>query len=91
MPIPVSPVCPTQPEMLQYEIVIAKDQPQYIPLPAVVSGDGLVVTRWRFSFWERWSILITGNLWHSQMCFSEKPHPIRIQTDEPQFQELILP
>lgn len=43
--IPVSPVL----TRLHKEVVFAKDQPQYLPLPAVIHGDpeGRVITHWR--------------------------------------------
>ncbi|MES2360028.1 MAG: hypothetical protein V4529_16935 [Gemmatimonadota bacterium] len=41
----MTPVEPTLHENAQL-IVFAKDQPQYIPLPASVDKDGVVMTEW---------------------------------------------
>lgn len=43
-------------------IVIAKDQPEYIPLPALVYPDGKVLTEWSFSEAERAAIARGENL-----------------------------
>jgi len=37
--------------------VIAKDQPEYLPLPAEVKKDGTIISCWQFSFRERMKIL----------------------------------
>lgn len=33
--------------------IIAKDQPEYLPLPCFISGDGQVISCWKLSFRER--------------------------------------
>ena len=38
-------------------IVVAKDQPEYIPLPSVITPDHKVITRWELSTEERRAIL----------------------------------
>jgi hypothetical protein len=43
-------------------IVIAKDQPEYIPLPALVFPDGKVLTEWSLSEEERAAIARGENL-----------------------------
>jgi hypothetical protein len=43
-------------------VVIAKDQPEYIPLPALVYTDGKVLTEWRFTEEEREAITRGENL-----------------------------
>jgi hypothetical protein len=37
--------------------VIAKDQPQYVPIPSVITPDHRVITRWRPTDEERMRIL----------------------------------
>lgn len=43
-------------------VVFAKDQPEYLPLPALVFPDGRVLTEWRFSEEERAAIARGENL-----------------------------
>ena len=62
------------------EIVFAKDQPEYIPLPALKFQDGLVVTRWSLSFWERVSILFGDSVYLGLLTFNNPLQPIRIST-----------
>jgi hypothetical protein len=77
---PVTPVVPGFNLPVQ---TFAKDQPQYIPLPAVVCEDCTVVTRWKLSFAERLRVLFTGDIWHSQLTFGLALQPIRIETNCP--------
>jgi hypothetical protein len=45
---PVSPVAyDSENRWGTMEVVFARDQPQYTPLPALKFQDGLVVTRWK--------------------------------------------
>ncbi len=45
----MKPVEPTTPHDGAQRVIFAKDQPQYDPLPASVSQDGLVMTEWELS------------------------------------------
>lgn len=76
---PMSPVHPGQPEV---EVTIAKDQPQYIPLPAVIVGDR-VVTRWSLTFKERIRILFQGSMWLSILTFGQPLQPLKPQVECP--------
>lgn len=62
------------------EITFAKDQPEYLPLPALKFQDGLVVTRWGFSFWERVNILFGGSVYLGQLTFNTPLRPVRLST-----------
>lgn len=55
---------------------IAKDQPQYIPLPALSLHGGDVTFCWRLTWKERIKLLFTGTLWHTVMTFR---HPLQPQ------------
>lgn len=67
------------------ETVFAKDQPKYLPLPAIVTSDGCVTSRWQLSWRERLKVLWTGNLWLQQYKFNSPLQPQRPTVDEPQF------
>src|SRR5687767_2804087 len=59
---PVSPVLVDNPLQLP-EIVFAKDQPKYQPLPAIRTDDGIVVSRWSLTWRERLRVLFSGSIW----------------------------
>lgn len=64
-------------EFKEANIVFAKDQPDYLPLPAFKnhSPEGEVVFCQRLSFPERIKILFTGKLWVSLMTFNKPLTP----------------
>lgn len=53
----------------------AKDQPQYLPLPAHKDEMGVVTTCWALSWRDRIKLLFTGRLWLQQMTFDEPLQP----------------
>lgn len=60
-----------------HNVVIAKDQPEYLPLPALVF-DGVerrVVSCWKLGLWERLVVLVTGRLWMSVLTFGAPLQP----------------
>lgn len=64
-------------EFKHQNIVFAKDQSEYQPLPAlrIDSQGGEVITCWQLSFKERIKILFTGVVWMSLMTFNKKMTP----------------
>lgn len=62
-------------EFKEQNVVFAKDQPQYRPLPALIKdgpeGDIFleVVSCWGLSFRERIRVLFTGRIWVSLWSF----------------------
>ena len=64
-------------EFKHQNIVFAKDQPEYQPLPAlrIDSPTGEVVSCWRLSFKERIKVLIFGRVWMSLMSFNKPLTP----------------
>ncbi len=77
------PASPVAPGTRCAEVVFAKDQPPYIPLPAVLDGDGTAHTRWRLAWWERFRVLLTGNVYVSLKTFNKPLQPIRLGTGNP--------
>ena len=63
--------------------VYAKDQPEYLPLPAHVDEQGVVSTCWKLTFCERLKILFLGRIWFQQMTFKEPLQPQRPSVDRP--------
>ena len=69
----------------EHNAVLAKDQPEYLPLP--VHLDGPVMTScWRISFIERVWLLLTGRLWLQAMTFGKRAQPIRLTAIKPRFE-----
>jgi len=77
------------------EVVFGKDQPEYLPLPAVVYPDGRILIEWTFTEEERARIARGENLRHwiwkswterCERCGHETPSlfkPVRLEiTDE---------
>ncbi len=65
--------------------VLAKDQPQYLPLAVVMAADGTVASCWRLTFWERVKLLWTGRVWVEVMTFHNGFPPIKPSIDRPDF------
>ncbi len=63
---------------------LAKDQPEYLPLPAYWDGQKLMVTCWALSWRERFRLLWTGRLWHSQLTFGMALQPQRPSVERPE-------
>ena len=65
-------------------VVYAKDQPQYLPLPAHVNHeDGIVTTRWHLTFWERLKVFMFGEMWFQQMNFNQPLQPQKPSIEKP--------
>ncbi len=64
-------------------VVFAKNQPEYLPLPAVRTEDGIVTTCWEASFKERLKFLFRGKLWLQLMTFNHPLQPILPSIDKP--------
>lgn len=62
--------------------VFAKNQPEYIPLPAYTDGTN-VISCWSLSFKERMIALWSGQLWIRQLTFGQKLQAIRPQVQDP--------
>lgn len=64
-------------------LIIAKDQPEYLPLPAHVSDDGIVTCCWSLTWRERIKVLLSGRIWHRVMTFKRPLQPQAISTMRP--------
>jgi len=76
----MKPITPVVPGLDLPTVTFAKDQPEYLPLPAWRDADGTVVTRWRLSLKERVQILFTGDLWLTLMTFNHPLQPVKLTT-----------
>ena len=56
-------------------LTYAKDQPEYLPLPAYRQDDGTVVSCWKLSWREALRLLLTRRLWLLQLTFHAPLQP----------------
>ena len=55
--------------------ILAKDQPEYQPLPIAICVNGEAISCWKLSLWERIRLLFTGKLWLMQLTFGDRFQP----------------
>jgi len=77
------PVSPVIPKADLSEIIFAKDQPEFQPLPAYRTQDGTVLTRWKLTLKERLRVLVSGDIYHWQMTCGYALQPILLQVEKP--------
>lgn len=65
----------------------AETQPEYQVLPSFKDSEGVVITRWRCSFWERLRILFIGDVYLQQLTFHQSLQPVLLQTEPPDVEE----
>lgn len=69
----------------EHNVVYAKDQPEYLPLPCRKYSDpqGTLICCWRMSWRERLKILWTGLIWHEILTFNKPLQPQLLTVDKP--------
>jgi hypothetical protein len=75
-------------EFKQSNLTFAKNQPEYLPLPAHRDNAGTVTTCWGLTFRERMRVLLTGKFFLQQMTFNQPLQPIRPTADNPLEEEI---
>jgi hypothetical protein len=73
----------------EVNVIFAKDQKEYLPLPVYRDPAGHVLSCWRLSWWERIKLLVTGRLWFVQMTFGDPLQPILPLTDKPHIADAV--
>lgn len=68
-------------EFAGQNVIFAKDQPQYLPLPAHRDKDGMVTSCWQLSFIERLQVFFSGKVWLRQLTFNNPLQPIKVSTE----------
>ena len=81
----MKPISPVIVGFEDLEIVYAKDQPEYLPLPALPydNGNG-IITHWRLSWKERLRALFVGDLYLRVLTFKKPLQPISLSTEKPE-------
>jgi len=76
---------PIDPQIKELEFVeYAKNQPEYLPLPARRDSAGTVVTRWKLSWTERIKIFWKGEFYLQLLTFNKPLQPISLSLDRPE-------
>ena len=73
-------------EFKEQTVIIAKDQPEYRPLPAhqFNDRDGTIAFCWTMTWKERLKVLFTGKLWHQVLTFHQPLQPQLLEVDKPE-------
>ena len=56
-------------------VIFAKDQPQYLPLPGFKDKDGKLTVCYRLTLWERLVVMVKGNFWLQTLTFNAPLQP----------------
>lgn len=71
-------------------VVIAKEQPQYPPLPAhryANDPQGRIACCWGLSWRERFRVLFSGVVWHQVLTFNQPLQPQKLTVEKPDMQK----
>jgi hypothetical protein len=74
-------------EFPEQTVVIAKDQPEYLPLPAHRFKDdpqGRIACCWQLTWAERFKVLFRGRLWHQILTFDKPLQPQLLSVEKPE-------
>jgi len=73
-------------EFPEQTCVIAKNQAEYLPLPAHRFGDdeGRIACCWKLTLLERIKILFTGRIWHQVLTFNDPLQPQLLTVEKPE-------
>jgi hypothetical protein len=79
-------VSPVMPGSEPIEVVLGKDQPEYMPLPAVYldTPSRPMITRWRLSDEEREAVANGADIVLQQLTFRSPFQPINVQIVMPE-------
>jgi hypothetical protein len=72
-------------EFPEQTTVFAKDQPEYLPLPAHVypnDVEGRITCCWSLSWRDRFRLMLTGLLWHQVLTFNRPLQPQFLTVDK---------
>ena len=65
-------------------LTIAKNQPQYLPMPARMESDyatsGRLTFCWGLTWRERLAVLLHGRIWHEVLTFNQPLQPQYLST-----------
>jgi len=70
---------------VEHEIVFAKDQPEFIPLPAlrIDAEQGIFLIRWTMTWRERLRAFFSGSVYLQVMTFNKGLQPVALFVEPP--------
>lgn len=71
-------------EFHEQNTVFAKNQPEYLPLPAHNGPGGRVTFCWRLTWRERLAVVFSGFIWQQVLTFNRPLQPQKLLTDKPE-------
>lgn len=71
----------------QVNLVLAENQPEYLPLPTHRTADGQVISCWSLTWRERLLLLWSGRLWLRQLTFGQLLQPQLPSVESPFVEE----
>src|SRR5690242_12678340 len=71
------------------QVIFAKDQPQYLQLPANTNGHQ-VETKWKLTFKERMEVLFSGHLYLTFLTFGQPLQPTRLSVNRDQDDDPVI-
>jgi hypothetical protein len=69
-------------EFVPKEVVYAKDQPEYQPLPVLKNRDGVLLSRWSLTEQERAAIAAGADIFLMNWTFHQPLQPVRMEVGE---------
>lgn len=69
-------------ELVDKEIVYAKDQSEYKPLPVLKNKQGIVLSRWRLTDKEREAVVNGADIFLSVWTFNQPLQPLYLEVAE---------
>jgi len=70
-------------EFPEQNVIFAKDQPEYLPLPANISPDGVITCCWELSDEDLEKISASKKVWHQILTFGKPLQPQLLLADKP--------
>ena len=64
-------------------VTFAENQPEYLPLPAHKTSDGIITSCWKLSFLERLRVALTGKLYLRILTFNQPLQPLKMSVNNP--------
>lgn len=81
----MQPLSPVVPSAANDEVVYAKDQPEYQPLPCLRMQDGTILTRWSLDEDEKRRVLEQGYVYLAVSTFNQPLQPLLMTVDPPEW------
>ena len=67
-------------------VLYARNQHEYLPLPALISLDGETISCWQLTWGERVRVFLTGKVWLTILTFNHPLQPVRLAASAPKFE-----